>query len=127
MVRLRLHHDAGPSKDGKQTFNRRFIDGIYEMGYIKEDGVWKILTIKWIIPYGVKIDEAWIMPEDIAGPMLKGQSAPRRPRFVADIPMDKDYLRYVTNYILPFHFVHPATGKPSSEAKLNARLKPAFT
>ena len=116
-----------PSKDGKQTFSRRFIDGIYEMGYIKEDGIWKILSIKWIIPYGVKIDEGWIMPEDIAGPMLKGQSAPGGPRFVPDVPMDKNDLRYVTGYIFPFHYIHPVTGKPSSEAKLNARLKPAFT
>jgi hypothetical protein len=117
----------GPPKDGTQTFSRRFIDGIYEMGYIKEGGIWKILSIKWIIPYGVKIDEGWIMPEDIAGPMLKGQSAPGGPKFVPDIPMDKNDLRYVTGYIFPFHFVHPVTGKPTSEAKLNARLKPAFT
>jgi hypothetical protein len=33
-------------------------------------------------------------------------------------------LRYVSGYIFPFHFTHPVTGKPTSEAKLNARLKP---
>ncbi len=114
-----------PAKEGEApSFSRRFIDGIYEMKYIKEDGIWKILGIKWIIPYGVNIKEGWIMPEDIAGPMLKGQSAPGGPRFVADVPMDKTDLRYVTGYIFPFHFKHPVTGKPSSEAVLNARLKP---
>jgi hypothetical protein len=58
--------------------------------------------------------------------MLKGQSGPG-PKIVADIPMDKNDLRYVSGYIFPFHFVHPVTGKPSGEAALNARLKPLKT
>src|SRR3989304_5569454 len=36
--------------------------GIYEMRYIKEDGIWKILSIKWFIPYGVRIAGGWNMP-----------------------------------------------------------------
>lgn len=115
---------AGP---GGQSPSRSFINGIYEMGYIKEEGIWKILTISWVIPYGVRIKDGWIMPEDIAGPMLKGASAPGAPQMKPDVPMDKDDLRYVTGYIFPYHFVHPVTGKPSSEAKLNARLKPLGT
>jgi hypothetical protein len=124
-----------PGED-KPTYSRSFINGIYEIGYIKEGGVWstsgytkqggiwKMLTIKWIIPYGVRINDGWIMPEDIAGPMLKGSSAPGGPMMVPDMPMDPNDLRYVTGYIFPFHFTHPVTGKPTSEAKLNARLKP---
>ena len=112
-------------QDAKAAASRSFINGIYEMGYIKEDGTWKILTINWIIPYGVRINDGWILPEDIAGPMLKGQSAPGAPKIVPDLPMDRNDLRYVTGYIFPFHFTHPVTGKPTSEAKLNARLKPA--
>lgn len=114
-----------PSKAGeKAEFSRSFINGIYEIGYIKEDGIWKILSINWIIPYGVRIQDGWITPEDIAGPMLKGQSGAPGPIIAPDIPMDKNDLRYVTGYIFPHHFNHPVTGKPSSEAKLNARLKP---
>jgi hypothetical protein len=113
-----------PQQGQKQSFSRSFIDGIYEIGYIKEDGIWKILSINWIIPYGVRINEGWIMPEDIAGPMLKGASAPGGKPMVPDAPMDPNDLRYVTGYIFPFHFVHPVTGKPSNEATLNKRLKP---
>jgi hypothetical protein len=109
---------------GSNTFSRSFINGIYEIGYIKEDGIWKMLTINWVIPYGVRISDGWILPEDIAGPMLKGTSAPGGLKMVADIPMDKNDLRYVTGYIFPFHFTHPVTGKATSEAALNARLKP---
>jgi hypothetical protein len=116
---------AAPAKPGEEpSFSRSFINGIYEIGYIKEGGIWKMLSINWVIPYGVRIKDGWIMPEDIAGPMLKGKSAPEGPQAMADIPMDKNDLRYVTGYILPYHFTHPVTGKPSSEAARNARLKP---
>jgi hypothetical protein len=114
-----------PAPQGtKAEFSRSFISGIYEICYIKEGGIWKILTINWIIPYGVRIKDGWIMPEDIAGPMLKGQSAPGAPKMTPDVPMDPADLRYVTGYIFPFHFTHPVTGKPTGESLLNARLKP---
>jgi hypothetical protein len=43
---------------------------------------------------------------------------------VPDIALDKNDLRYVSGYIFPFHFKHPVTGKETTEAKRNARLKP---
>jgi hypothetical protein len=112
------------NEDTVQTVSRSFINGIYEIGYIKEDDIWKILTINWNIPYGVRINDGWIMPEDIAGPMLKNQSGPGGQRIIPDIPMDPDDLRYVTGYILPYHFTHPVTGKPTTETARNERLKP---
>jgi len=111
-----------PQPGGKTT--RSFISGIYEIGYIKEDGTWKMLSINWVIPFGVRISDGWILPEDIARPMLSGKPTPGAPRITPDIPMDKNDLRYVTGYIFPFHFVHPVTGKSTSEASRNARLKP---
>jgi hypothetical protein len=114
---------APEQSDGKPSFTRSFINGIYEIAYIREGGIWKILSINWVIPYGVRIKDGWILPEDIAGPMLKNQPGPG-PRIEPDIPMDKNDLRYVTGHIFPFHFTHPVTGKPSSEATRNARLKP---
>lgn len=108
----------------KPAFSRSFINGIYEFCYVKEDAVWKILSINWVIPYGVRIKDGWILPEDIAGPMLKGQSGPPGAKIEPDIPMDRNDLRYVTGYIFPYHFKHPVTGKPTSEAARNARLKP---
>lgn len=109
------------SENGPQTVSRSFINGIYEIGYVKENGIWKILTIKWTIPYGVRIYDGWIMPEDIAGPMLKNPTPPGMP---PDIPMNPQDLRYVTGYILPYHFKHPVTGEPTGEAARNKRLEP---
>ena len=114
-------------KQEQQRPGGSFVNGIYEMGYVKEDGIWKIMSINWIIPYSVTIADGWRMPEDIARPFLTRQgSAPGQPaQMQADIPVDKNDLRYVTGYIFPYHFKHPVTGKPSSEATLNARLNPA--
>jgi hypothetical protein len=106
------------------SISRSFINGIYEIGYVKENGIWKMLTINWNIPYGVRISDGWIMPEDIAGPMLTNQSGPGGMRIEPDIPMDPKDLRYVTGYILPYHFKHPVTGEATSEARRNERLKP---
>jgi hypothetical protein len=114
-----------PGDEGNvQTVSRSFINGIYEIGYVKENDIWKMLTINWNIPYGVRISDGWIMPEDIAGPMLRNQAGPGGMRIEPDIPMDPNDLRYVTGYILPYHFTHPVTGKPTSEANRNERLKP---
>lgn len=119
------------AKEGKAS-EGSLTSGIYEMGYIKEDGVWKILSIKWVIPYSVRIPEGWIMPEQIGGLFVKGEAPARRsegpgpeaPFPQPDIPVDPADLRYVSGYIFPFHFKHPVTGKETSEGVRNARLKP---
>ncbi len=119
-----LMSDRGKVNGGSLT------SGIYEMGYIKEGGVWKILSIKWVIPYSASI-EHWRMPEDLGRHFIKGGGAPgganqgpQPPMPKPDIELDRNDLRYVSGYIFPFHFVHPVTGKPTNEAKRNAKLKP---
>ena len=108
------------------------VNGIYEMGYIKEDGVWKIMSINWIIPWSAQIPE-WRMPETIGGRFIKSAAeAPRNEASgpdgasmpVPDIPVDVNDLRYVSGYIFPFHFKHPVTGNDTTEDKRNARLEP---
>ena len=119
------------SREGKVS-GGSLTNGIYEMGYIKENGTWKILSIKWVIPYSVRITEGWSMPEDIGGRLIRGDvspprdddSRPRAPMPEPDIPIDKNDLRYVSGYIFPLHFKHPVTGKETSEGVRNARLKP---
>jgi len=122
------------SREGKVS-GGSLTSGIYEMGYIKENGVWKILSIKWVIPYSVRIAEGWGMPEDIGGRLVRGDFEPPRDLSQGrrlempkpDVPVDKNDLRYVSGYIFPFHFKHPVTGKETSEGARNARLKPVKT
>jgi len=97
---------------------RSFVSGIYEMGYVKEGGTWKILSIKWVIPYAVRIPSGWAMPEDVNRPFLEGQFRGPAP----DVPIDRDDPRYLSGYIFPFHYRHPVTGRETSEAEKNARL-----
>jgi hypothetical protein len=76
---------------------RSFVSGIYEMGYIKENGVWKILSIKWVIPYALRIADGWTTPEDVNRPYYSGQWKGPKP----DVEIDKSDLRYVSGYIFP--------------------------
>jgi hypothetical protein len=117
--------------EGGRIDGGALVSGIYEIGYIKEGGVWKMLSINWVIPYSVRISEGWATPEDIGRRFVIGEEPPReggkRPRTempVPDIPLDPGDLRYVSGYIIPMHFRHPVTGKPSTEEVRNARLKP---
>jgi hypothetical protein len=116
--------DKGKVKSGV------LVSGIYEMTYIREDGIWKILQIYWFIPYSVRINEGWGLPESLGEMIIKGDRQPgpddSAGEFtfpVPDIPIDPKDLRYVSGFILPHHFPHPVTGRPSTEGKHNARLK----
>ena len=98
--------------------------GIYEVGYVKEDGIWKIQSFDWIIPYVVRIDGLCEGPEIRSRRILNGEFGGSVPLPEPNIPMDEKDLRYVSGYIFPFHYRHPVTGKESSEAVRNAKLKP---
>jgi hypothetical protein len=88
------------------------------MGYIKEGGTWKILSIKWVVPYAVRItDDMMPPPTNLAA--FRDMPGPK-----PDVPMDLTDRRYAKGYILPFHFKHPVTGKETTESVRNARLKP---
>ncbi|OGO30326.1 MAG: hypothetical protein A2Z29_09680 [Chloroflexi bacterium RBG_16_56_11] len=97
---------------------RSFVSGIYEMGYVKENGTWKMLSIRWVIPYAVRIAEGWAMPEDVNRPYLAGEFRGPKP----DVDIDRNDMRYLSGYIFPFHYPHPVTGKETSENEKNARL-----
>jgi hypothetical protein len=93
------------------------VGGLYEIDYIKENGVWKFWKIDWIIPLSIKIPpEQWSPPENLGRRLAEGKFPG------ADEPMMDGDPRFVSGYIFPFHFDHPVTGKPTSETKKNARL-----
>jgi len=102
-------------REGK--FQCTFVGGIYEIEYIKENGVWKFLIINWIIPYNVTVPEgAWVPPEAI-GEAIMNFKAPS-----PDTPPKASDPRFKSGYIFPFHYKHPVTGKATSENAKNARL-----
>jgi len=109
---------AAPMANGIRQF---FMGGIYESEYIKQDGVWKILKLKYSLHISADPLEGWVNPERIANrktPQPRRSGGPQPD--IAPGGMDS---KYPSGYIFPFHFNHPVTGKTTSEARRNAALK----
>jgi hypothetical protein len=109
---------AMPRRDGILQI---LTGGIYTVEYIKKDGKWQILKLMWNPLYNAPPGIGWVKPEKVAKGMSRGNSlVTNPPKF--DKARDLD-TQYPTGYIVPFHFKHPVTGKPSSEARRNAARK----
>ena len=94
--------------------------GIYEEEYIREEGVWKILKLKWVPVYSGTLEEGWVKPERrsraVSTPInSKGFPESWRPDSGPD-PVTWDY---PSGHVLPFHFKHPVTGKETAEKERN--------
>jgi hypothetical protein len=92
-------------------------NSIYEMDYIKENGIWKILGIKWNLNYWLNHSAGLVAKERLLTGPVNPHSAPIK----ADVIYDNDP-RYPSGHILPFHFPHPVTGKKTTEDKRNATI-----
>ncbi|MHB8105434.1 MAG: hypothetical protein ACYDG5_07855, partial [Dehalococcoidales bacterium] len=97
--------------------NPSIVGGLYEIQYLKQNGVWKIWKIDWIIHLSIRIPaESWTTVEDL-GKRIAGFKGPD-----PDIKPIANDPRFVSGYIFPFHYNHPVTGKPASEKAKNAKL-----
>ena len=94
-----------------------WMNSVYEMEYVKEDGVWKIKGIRWNLNYTAPPGQGWVKPERLA----TGEPDRKAFRVTPDIFFDRNP-QYPSGYIPPFHFKHPVTGKETSEAKRNATI-----
>jgi hypothetical protein len=93
------------------------VGGLYEIEYIKENGIWKMWKVDWIIPLSIKISpDLWTRVEEL-GKMITNFRGPE-----PDVKPIANDPRFVSGYIFPFHYNHPVTGKPTSEKSKNARL-----
>jgi hypothetical protein len=85
---------------------------IYEMDYIKEDGVWKILKLRLNMHYAYTSGRNPPPAPSSEGPRIK---------LSPDVWAEYD-TQYPSGFIYPFHYKHPVTGKETSEAKRNVTL-----
>ncbi len=83
--------------------------GIYENTYVKESGVWKIASLHFYVTGKTDYDAGWMRSKL----PMEGQSA----LFPPDEPPTEVYRSLPSNYIPPFSFDHPVTGKPLSDIK----------
>ncbi|MBN1191429.1 MAG: hypothetical protein JXA46_16860, partial [Dehalococcoidales bacterium] len=87
--------------------------------YIKENGIWKIRTMRFDQLYDATPAQGWVDP-DLVAPPDPQVTYPCQP----DIPRTISY-RYPSGYIVPFHYKHPVTGKKTTEEARNLSLKGA--
>ena len=93
----------------------------YEMDYIKEDGVWKILILRLLMHYAYTHGMSRQGPPE--SEKVRNEDAPaERIQLNPDEWAEYD-TEYPSGYIYPFHYKHPVTGKETTEAKRNANLK----
>ena len=76
--------------------------GIWEMDYIKEDGVWKIWKLLFCDIFSSPIEEGWVKT-----PFINNPPAKIRPPRVRG----KDIRPYPSGYMFPYHYKNPVTGK----------------
>jgi hypothetical protein len=93
--------------------------GTYENEYVKENGKWKIRSLKWIPNYLIHPGEGWVKPERAAAVDYNVEFNYLEP----DLPPEGIETKYPAGYIFPFHYKHPVTGKGSTEGVRNASLK----
>jgi len=79
-------------------------DVIYENRYVKEDGIWKIASIR--APFVMySSNDGWAK---VTTPNTRPESfLPPPDRMPTEV-----YLTYPSQYIVPFHYPHPITRKP---------------
>ena len=93
--------------------------GTYENEYVKQDGKWKILKLRWKLSYVTEPGKGIVKPERVAtadSTMLGSMPKPDTPRKELDA-------RYPSGYVFPFHYKHPVTDKDTSEGERNASVK----
>lgn len=78
-------------------------EGVYEIGYRKEGGVWKIHTLDYYSGFGAPYQTGWVAPETPRAP-----SAARRPLpYPPDRERKMDCDGFPAACIAPFHYENP--------------------
>jgi acetyl esterase/lipase len=82
-------------------------EGIYEMTYAKDNGVWKIKTLDYHSGFGASYATGWVPPEP--RPAGAGGRGPRNLPHPADRARDMPCEGFPAACIAPFHYANPGT------------------
>ena len=103
-----------------KSVTQMVFDCLYENDYVKEGGVWKIQVMRLIGKYHC-YPKDWVVPQERSvSPSKDTGVLPGDPQPDEVVTPPPGFKReYPTEYILPCHFNHPVTGKPTSERARN--------
>lgn len=82
-------------------------DGVYENSYRKEEGVWKIASVRLYMNFIAPYEGGWATLKPVDGDWR----SPALADFPPDRPPTDSYRPYPDVHVPPFHFTHPVTGK----------------
>jgi hypothetical protein len=96
--------NALPIKGGK--INPGWMNGVYEVDYIKQNGKWKIIKLRWCMTFRASWTESFVeKARRDDSPMDRPQNQNLGPRGAAE------ETRYPSGFICPFHFTNPVSGR----------------
>jgi triacylglycerol lipase len=78
-------------------------EGIYEIGYVKDHGVWKIRTLDYYSGFGAPYQTGWVPPQ------TPRSGGPRKLAHPADRQRNTDCDGFPAACIAPFHYENPGT------------------
>lgn len=102
---------AGDGKSGKGRWTAFVMGGggwgdcTYENEYVKENGIWKIKTLRASFSMYTSYKEGW---QTSATPNTRPDSFLPPP----DLPPTRIYLTYPSFFVEPYHYPNPVTGRP---------------
>ncbi|KAF9731957.1 hypothetical protein PMIN06_000257 [Paraphaeosphaeria minitans] len=121
--RFRSMMSAGTHESIKDTHPRGLVQwwegGVYENEYIKQDGVWKILRLRYFPFWHGTFEKGWSHTKPNYIPFLSTTypEDPAGPNELCENPM-----LWPDTRVVPFHYAHPITGKQVAEEDLRAPL-----
>ncbi|HEX7761320.1 MAG TPA: nuclear transport factor 2 family protein [Caulobacteraceae bacterium] len=108
LARFRCFMAAGRHKDfGAQR--QWWEGGLYENQYRKENGVWKIHVLNYVPQWHADFETGWAHTRPNYVPFLD-KTVPEDP--TGPDELKQDAWLWPTHKVVPFHNLHPVTGKP---------------
>jgi hypothetical protein len=80
-------------------------EGVYEISYVEDDGVWKIQTLDYHSGFAAPYETGWVPPPETGSDQSRERSLPHPP----DRPRDMPCEGFPAACLAPFHYGNPGT------------------
>jgi len=105
-------HDSFPRKE--QVPGQFWEAGIYENDYVREDGIWKIRRLDYVLQWQSTYEDGWAFSEAHLAPATV--CYPENP-LGPDYIMERKRKVWPGHQAVPTHYPHPVTGAPPAAAE----------